>query len=54
MEYVLVEAESAKDLTRKVQELIDAGWEPQGGVAVATHSVGSWWYFQAMVRTSDG
>jgi hypothetical protein len=50
MEYTLVEAESAEELRRKVLALVEEGWEPQGGVSVATHGVGSWWYFQAMVR----
>jgi hypothetical protein len=50
MKYVVVEAQSADELQHKVQALIDQGWEPQGGVSVATHSAGVWWYFQAMVQ----
>jgi hypothetical protein len=49
MQYHLVEAQSAEDLERLVQEKINEGWEPQGGVAVATYGVGSWWYYQAMI-----
>ena len=48
-EYVLVEANSADELQRKVQEATREGWEPQGGVAVATYGALSWWYYQAMV-----
>lgn len=49
MRYVVVEERSAEDLQNKVQAMIDDGWEPLGGLSVATHSAGAWWYFQAMV-----
>lgn len=54
MRYVVVEAQSAAQLQLKVQDLLDQGWELQGGVSVATYSMGSWWYFQAMVNRSTG
>ena len=50
MLYVVVEAQGASELQQKVQALLAQGWEPQGGVSVATHSAGAWWYFQAVVR----
>lgn len=49
MRYTVVEATSARELARKVQDLIDQGWEPQGGVSVATYALGVWWYFQALM-----
>jgi hypothetical protein len=50
MSYHVVEAGSAAELQQKVQELIDAGWEPQGGLSVATYAAGAWWYYQAMIH----
>lgn len=54
MRYTVVEAQSAGDLRRKVQELIDQGWEPLGGLSVATYAAGAWWYFQALVQRASG
>ncbi len=50
MDYLVVEAKSAADLQERVRGLIAEGWEPQGGLSVATYSAGNWWYYQAMVR----
>ena len=50
MTYHLVEAKSAAQLQDKVQSLIEKGWQPQGGVCVATYAAGAWWYYQAMVK----
>jgi len=50
MTYHIVEAQSAAQLQEKVQELIDQGWQPQGGISVATYAAGTWWYYQAMVK----
>jgi hypothetical protein len=50
MQYLVVEASSAEELQAKVQQYIFEGWEPQGGISVATHSVGQWWYYQAVVK----
>ncbi len=50
MRYMVVEEESAEDLQEKVQALIDEGWEPQGGISVATNSALSWYYYQALVK----
>ena len=50
MKYVVVDAQSAAELQKKVQALIDQGWEPLGGVSIAYAAVGSMWYAQAVVR----
>jgi len=52
MRYLVVEAQSADELQQKVQGHITAGWEPLGGIAVATHGALNWWYYQAMVMRS--
>jgi hypothetical protein len=49
MRYQIVEATTVQELQEKVQHLIWEGWEPQGGVSVATYGAGSWWYYQAMI-----
>jgi Domain of unknown function (DUF1737) len=49
MKYRVVEAQSASELQKKVQKLIQDGWEPQGGLSVATYAAGAWWYYQAVV-----
>lgn len=50
MKYLVVEAASADELQSDVQAYIDEGWEPLGGLAVATYGAGTWWYYQAMIR----
>ena len=50
MQYQLIEAKSAAELAELVQTRINAGWEPQGGVSVATYGAGVWWYYQAVVK----
>lgn len=50
MKYLVVEASSAEGLQMKVQQYIFEGWEPQGGLSVATYGTGHWWYYQAMVK----
>lgn len=50
MEYVIVEATSAGELQSKVAAMLRDGWEPQGGLSVATYAAGAWWYYQALVR----
>jgi hypothetical protein len=49
MSYSIIEAQSIEELQSRVQELIEKGWEPAGGIAVATHGIMSWWYYQAMI-----
>ena len=50
MRYTILEAGSIAELARQVQQLIDEGWEPQGGVSAASNQALVWWYYQAMVR----
>jgi hypothetical protein len=56
MTYQVVEAQTAGQLQESVQALIDEGWEPQGGVAVAidphSYAAAPSWYCQAMIRSS--
>jgi hypothetical protein len=49
MTYLVVEAQSAKELQEKVQKYITEGWEPVGGIAVAKGWMEPWRYCQAMV-----
>lgn len=46
--YLVIERNSAPDLLTHVQQLLDEGWELQGGVSVALRSVSSPIYAQAM------
>ncbi len=52
MTYIIIEARSASELQEKVQEHVNAGWEPLGGLAVATYGAGTWYYYQAMISES--
>jgi hypothetical protein len=52
MKYLVVEASSPGELQKKVQQYIDQGWEPSGGLAVATYGAGAWWYYQAIIMRS--
>lgn len=52
MHYQICEAKSATALMEKVRHLLEKGWKPTGGVAVAnSNSTGGWWYYQALVHT---
>lgn len=53
MKYLIVEATSARGLQEKVQQHIDEGWEPLGGLAVATYGAGAWWYYQALIKREN-
>ena len=53
MKYLIAEANSARDLQAKVQQYIEQGWEPIGGLSVATYGVGSWWYYQALIKREN-
>ncbi|HEY8505588.1 MAG TPA: DUF1737 domain-containing protein [Gemmataceae bacterium] len=53
MEYVILEQDSAEKLQKAVNEYLREGWSLQGGVAVATYGMGTWWYYQAVVRPTD-
>jgi hypothetical protein len=51
MEYKVIEANDTAGLQQEVNREIQAGWVPQGGVAVAQSEITStWWYYQAMVK----
>lgn len=53
MKYMIVEATSAQILQEKVQQYIDEGWEPLGGLSVATYGAGAWWYYQALIKHEE-
>jgi hypothetical protein len=50
LKYLIAEANSAPVLQEKVQEYLEQGWEPLGGVSVATYGAGTWWYYQALIK----
>lgn len=54
MEYLIAEAQSAQLLQEKVQQYLDEGWEPLGGLSVATYAAGAWWYYQALIKRKNG
>jgi uncharacterized protein DUF1737 len=54
MKYLIAEANSARVLQEKVQQYIEQGWEPLGGVSVATYGAGTWWYYQALIKRESG
>lgn len=53
MEYLIVEATSARGLQEKVQQHIDEVWEISGSLAVATYGAGAWWYYQALIKREN-
>jgi uncharacterized protein DUF1737 len=53
MKYLIAEANSAADLQKKVQKYIEEGWEPLGGVSVATYGALTWWYYQALIKRQN-
>ena len=53
MRYLIAEANSARDLQEKVQQHIEQGWEPLGGLSVATYGAGMWWYYQALIKREN-
>lgn len=50
MRYTIVEEDDIEKLEKKVQALIDEGWEPQGVVSAMTYAVGTSWYYQALIK----
>jgi hypothetical protein len=48
MKYFLVTHWRPVDLVQEVQELLDKGWKPQGGIAISVAPSGSTTYAQAM------
>jgi hypothetical protein len=55
MEYKVVEAkDEASKLQEAVNEHIQEGWVPVGGVAVGYSPQSyNWWFYQAMIREPD-
>ena len=53
MKYLIAEATSAHDLQAKVQQYMEQGWEPLGGLSVATYGAGAWWYYQALIKREN-
>ena len=51
MEYCIVSAADHAAIERRVCELMQEGWTPQGGVCVALNKWQALRYVQAMVRT---
>jgi len=54
MKYLIAEATSVRALQEKVQQYIEQGWEPLGGLSVATYGAGAWWYYQALIKRENG
>lgn len=50
MSYIVIEGHGMDNLIAAVNEYIKKGWKPIGDVAVDTTSMGTWWYFQAMIK----
>jgi hypothetical protein len=48
MEYGIAHAPDWEQLMKIVNEAIEKGWEPQGGIATE-----SGWFIQAMIRRED-
>jgi uncharacterized membrane protein len=55
MRYRVIEAKDVEGLEQDVNEHIEDGWKPLGGVAVVNSQANTyaWWFYQAMVR-ADG
>ena len=51
MEYKILEAQSIKDLTGLVNDIIKLGWKPQGGIAVTKNQFGNsvYVYYQVVI-----
>jgi hypothetical protein len=52
MQYTIVEDHNRENLIQKVNELIQQGWQPLGGVAVSTVApiLGNYIFCQAMIK----
>ena len=55
MQYKICEGNGREQLEQQVNENIQKGWLPQGGISVVfvPGLRGGWWYFQSMVRTAS-
>jgi hypothetical protein len=48
MEYIILDGHSIDELTKKVNDYLQRGWMPQGGVFV--YPAMRWTFYQAMVK----
>lgn len=46
MEYTIVSGRTDLELIKRVKDLIEAGWETEGGIAIGPDGV----FYQAMIR----
>ena len=55
MRYRVIEAKDVEGLEQDVNEHIEDGWRPLGGVAVVNSQANTyaWWFYQAMIRPND-
>ena len=53
MQYTVVEEHNRDELIKKVNELIQQGWQPLGGIAVSTVApiLRNYMYCQALIKT---
>lgn len=49
MEYTIVSGSSEEEIIKMVKELIESGWETEGGIAIDPNGK----FFQAMIRFDD-
>jgi hypothetical protein len=49
MEYTIASSDTIDELENTVNEMLDDGWEPSGGLTISHDGV----YLQAMVRYDD-
>lgn len=49
MEYTIVTADSNSELVKKVNEMLNQGWETEGGVAISQDGI----FHQAMILFDD-
>jgi hypothetical protein len=49
MEYNIASSDTIDDLENNVNEMIDDGWEPSGGLTISPDGI----YLQAMVRFDE-
>lgn len=49
MEYTIVSAEDEKLLIERINDMLEEGWETEGGVAISSDGV----FYQAMILFDD-
>ncbi len=49
MEYTIVSAEDERSLIEKVNDMLEEGWETEGGVSISPDGT----FFQAMINFDD-